>query len=98
MYKHARNSSGDLSRPLLNITTLSRPRRSPRQIVGQIRQRKRAIREMDEEEPGAERVDHVMQAVGVCDAVDGGVEGKGEPEDVGYVSDAGCIVSMLAFN
>jgi hypothetical protein len=43
---------------------------------------------VDEEEPGEEGVYEVMQAVGVCDAVDGGVEGEGEREDVGEEANA----------
>ncbi len=38
---------------------------------------------MDGEEPGGEDVEEVVQAVGVRDAVDGGVQGGDESEEVG---------------
>ena len=43
---------------------------------------------MDEEQPGAEDVDEVVQAVGVCDAVDGGVKGEDEHEGICTVANA----------
>ena len=39
---------------------------------------------MDGEEPGCEEVEEVVQAVGVSDAVDGGVEGGKEGQDIRY--------------
>ena len=56
-------------RPLLRRLT------SSRNILRQPRQRERPIRKMDDEEPGAESIDEVVQAVGVGDAVDRCVEG-----------------------
>jgi len=44
---------------------------------------------VDGDEPGADDVDEVMQEVGIGDAVDGGVDGEDEEEDVGGVADAG---------
>lgn len=43
---------------------------------------------MDGEEPCGEDVEEVVQAVGVRDAVDGGVQGGEEGEDVGYEAGA----------
>jgi hypothetical protein len=40
------------------------------------------------EQPGAQSVDEVMQPVGVCNAVDGRVEGERECEGVGEEADA----------
>ena len=39
---------------------------------------------MDGEEPGGEEVEEVVQAVGVSDTVDGGVEGGKEGQDIRY--------------
>jgi len=49
--------------------------------------RERAVAQVQDEQPRAQPVDHVVQAVGVRDAVDGGVQGEGEGEDVGDVAD-----------
>nr|POE94437.1 hypothetical protein CFP56_16677 [Quercus suber] len=48
---------------------------------------------VEEEQPGAQRVDHVVEAVGVGHAIDGSVEGKGEDEEVSDVSGSGSQVS-----
>lgn len=43
---------------------------------------------MHQDEPGAETVNEVVQEVSVGDAIDGGVDGEGEEEDVGYEAGA----------
>lgn len=44
---------------------------------------------MDGDEPETDHVDKVMEEVGVGDAVDGGVDGEEEEEQVRYVPEAG---------
>ena len=41
---------------------------------------------MDDDEPGGEDVDDVMEVVGVAGTVESGIEGEHEEEDVGYIS------------
>ncbi len=43
---------------------------------------------MYNDEPRADEVDELVKQVGVRDAVDRGVDGKEEEEDVGYVAEA----------
>ena len=43
---------------------------------------------MNGHEPGGDKVDEVVQEVGVGDAVDGGVEGEEEEEGVGDEAEA----------
>ncbi len=49
---------------------------------------------MHGDEPGGDEVDEVVQEVGVGDAIDGGVEGKGEEEGGGQVAESGEEVSV----
>ena len=41
---------------------------------------------MNRDEPGGDQVNKMMEEVSVCDAIDGGVGGKKEKEDIGDVS------------
>lgn len=65
-----------------------------RREVAEPRQRERAVGEVEEEEPCAERVHYVVQAVGVRDAVNCGVESEGEHYCVGEEADAGSVMSV----
>jgi len=53
---------------------------------------------VDCDEPCRDEVDEMVEEVGVGDAVNGGVDGKEEEEDVGYVAEAveGRTLAMLA--
>ena len=48
---------------------------------------------MDGDEPGGDKVDKVMQDVGVRDAVDGGVQGEEEEEGVGDEAEAVFLIN-----
>ena len=73
------------SRPLLDVALLV----IPLEHVRQAREREVAGREMDGDEPGAGDVDEVLELVGERDAVDGGIHGEEEEEDVRDVAEPG---------
>jgi hypothetical protein len=50
-------------------------------------EREGVCREVDGDEPSGKNIYKVVEEVGVRDAVDGGVAGNDEEENVGYVSD-----------
>lgn len=66
----------------------TRGERRRREKLGQPRRRKRARGKVDEEEPGGEGVDEIMQSVGVRDAVYRCVQGEGENQNVGEEANA----------
>lgn len=43
---------------------------------------------MDGDEPRRDNVDELVEQISVRDAVDGGIDGEEEEEDVGYVAEA----------
>ena len=63
-----------ISRLLLNIALVV----PHLQQVTEARKREIAVGEMYSDEPCGDKVDEVVQEVGICDAVDGGVEGEEE--------------------
>ena len=73
------------SRPLLDIALFA----FAFEHLAEAREGKAAAGEVDGDEPEADHVDEVVEEVGVGDAVDGGVDGEEEEEQVAYVPEAG---------
>lgn len=77
------------SRPLLDIAFSF-----AFEHLAEAREGKAAAGEVDGDEPETDHVDEVVEEVGVGDAVDGGVDGQEEEEQVSYVPEAGGLRSL----